>query len=427
MHLFILARKQSPRFGRNARKGGNRKNFDPKKRVGNKYLSSPMAAAPTSNAPHATAAPPNKKQSAAAANKKAAYAMRDSKKIKAKNESLKQELLDIKIEHEHALKKERSKLAAKSQQCNALAFLAQEHKRASNIATHEAAATVATMEEQNRCIKNKADAKMISAEQFSSETIRAERAFQLHKMKTRKRQHSTELERTVAWHNKDKVECQKVHQRQIRKNTATMESKEKTHQHSIMALKADHTSSINRKDKRHEDKIKTLCAVHKKEVSSLEKEHTKEAAKVPKDHKELINKMNETIKRVTRERNKHKEGEQKVLRELLEKLAAHKEEVDRLTLVHQEDLKKLKSQHTTDIVMRKGKIDKLQWESKDLISRYNSIVEQCRQAKNDIKKAGNKINRISGESQIRLLKMRDYQIKYQRANDSVVKEHRSMM
>jgi len=115
-----------------------------------------------------------------------------------------------------------------------------------------------------------------------------------------------------------------------------MESKEKTHQHSIMTLKADHASSINRKDKRHEDKIKTICAVHKKEVSSLEKEHTKEAAKVPKDHKELINKMNETIKRVTRERNKHKEGEQKVLRELLEKEAAHKEEVDRLTLVHQE-------------------------------------------------------------------------------------------
>ena len=77
------------------------------------------------------------------------------------------------------------------------------------------------------------------------------------------------------------------------------------------------------------------------------------------------------------------------------------------------------------MVMRKGKIDKLQWESKDLLSRYNSIVEQCRQAMNDIKKAGKKINCISGESQTRLLKMRDYQIKYQRANDSVVKEHRS--
>jgi len=47
------------------------------------------------------------------------------------------------------------------------------------------------MEEQKRCNKNETDAKMISAEQFFSETIRAERAFQLHKMETRKREHST--------------------------------------------------------------------------------------------------------------------------------------------------------------------------------------------------------------------------------------------
>ena len=48
------------------------------------------------------------------------------------------------------------------------------------------------------------------------------------------------------------------------------------------------------------------------------------------------------------------------MRELLTKEADHKEEVDRLTLVHQEDLKKLKSQHAADMVMRKGKIVKLQ-------------------------------------------------------------------
>ena len=172
--------KTKKKFGRHLRKGGVRKCRAaappvPDPQVAPQADTHAASIAPASN-------PTSKKQTKSELIKAAGYVEREARTSKRKADFLKEHVNAQELEHTRSVALITSALQTKSKECNNLAALAQQHRKAANMTKHQADTKVEEMIQESRVLCQEADAKVTEAESGALSTIRAERAHQQAKV-----------------------------------------------------------------------------------------------------------------------------------------------------------------------------------------------------------------------------------------------------
>lgn len=378
--------KTKKKFGKYVRTGGDRKSISNNNTTASNRGPSATNTnnQTTATASTTTATAPTRKTTKAELIKLAGYAKREMRSSQRKAATFKEQLKAQDLEHSQAVALGKAALNTKSKECNDLATLAQQHRKAANTSQFEADSKVAKMTEDSRVYCQDADTKVLAAQADAIATIRAERAYQHEKLITKTNKHAKEIA-------------------QLKQNSKTTEA-----EHNKALAK-----ELNAKQSSFNDKI-----------NLLQKEHGKEANQMNKRLKE----KDDQLSNVTKQRDIHKIGEQDALFECHELKLAHTKEIDRLTVEHKAEMSEVKAELRAalaeSVSTSAKRVSELQDEQVELMKTYHGMVDENADYRRQLTSFCKKINTVSSTSQQRLLKMREAKDQHRRCADEVVREKR---
>ena len=389
------------KFGKNARLGGNKKNFNPRERntiVEAAPTQDRVVTAPTAAAVANTVINP-KKQSKAELIKISRYAERERRKSKRKADTLQEELKAQKLKHIEDLDNKNKQIKSKSEECNHLAALAQQHRKAANISQQTADVKVAEIAEGNEGIRHECESNVAAAEKEATLKIRKERSFHQSKAVTATNKHAKAVEKLQVQH--------------ASATTNLNQSLEK---------------QLNKQQTAHSKELKLRQKEHAKQINLLQKQHCKEADNAIKSQKETIKEKDAKLVSIQVQRDAYKVGEQAALVECQQLKATHTEEIDTLQIDHKAEMKTVKAELRTALAEAvssgEKRVELMEYEQVELMNTYHGMVEENAEYRRQLKCNNNKMERISITSRSRLIKMRQLKEQQRESADLVVRENR---
>jgi hypothetical protein len=329
-----------------------------------------------------------KKQTKAELIKTAGYAIREKNKSKSRSCLLLSQLKIQELEHAQALSKQKDLLKNKSDECNNLATMAQQHRRAANLSQHDADSQVATILEDAQFSRQDAVCKIGAAEVGALKAIRAERHFQQSKIDSTAKKHASFIQR----------------------------------------LKSDHDSDVKQIQQTHCAALEGQASTHSNIITNINEDHTKEISKLVEEHQAIAGENDNKIKALKKQRDRHQEGEQSALVESQQLKFAHSAEIDQMKIDHAAEVNKVKRElraALADEVLSSAKmVDEKEDEQVELMRTYHGMVEENADYRRELTATGKKMSTITATSARRLLDMREAKANHQRSADEVVKEKR---
>ena len=199
--------------------------------------------------------------------------------------------------HQDEIGTMKSKLLVKTQECQDLAALAQQHRKEENSTKWQCAETLARMKETSQEEKGE-------WRTYAESTVRAERRFQQHKAARKDEKHKKDMTQQEQYYSGviavKELENKQLLEELIAQSTnhkSAIKTLEVTHQDQLRNLKANHREALRNIRRRHEEAIDA----HKLKINTLQKESVK-----------LLNMMHEIMTNVDDHRKQAKQATKKV-------------------------------------------------------------------------------------------------------------------
>ena len=373
--------KKKPKHGRNARLGGNKKNYNRKTAAAaraNPTDSTAAAAAPnfTTPTPRSAAEIRKRPMPAKEARKAAGYVKRSLRQNTRKMAKLQEESTKINDTLEKELVRARERHSIKSVECKKLAALAQQNRKEANECRHQAQVDAANMQEELKFARQEADSKVTGAEADAKSTIRAERAFQHDRILKQ------QDEITVLKQSESDCTRELLANEQALKTIAKDASEDKRlHEQELDKLKKKHAAAGRQ---------------HRKELSNQEKEHTQNL-------KAIQSALG--LAQATAEQSK-KEEEAAWMACQSQKLT-HQAEMDAIKIQHKEDMKQVRIELSQAVTLRQDRIDQIESELEEYIDTYNGMVDEYANLQKQARSLEKQLDTTANTSSQRLLRIRE--------------------